>query len=149
MAEPIPSPQQPAVVAPSKAGMNLQLIQGVYYVVGGLAVALALGLLDDGSNPKGDVGRMWLVRVIGLVVAGFGVRLVASARRGGRLVAAGAGMWVALALLANTSLWLAFGVLPTTFLIDVGLEAFFFVYWVALMFIRIDKQVSQGQTVVG
>lgn len=134
-------------VAPSKPAQALQVVQGAYYVVTGLLVALAVEYVQgpvttDGFRSGWDLGP---VRVIAAGVAVFGAAMVLSGSiRGRPFLGAWAGMWVALALLLYTAGGTAFGVLPMTFLLDAALELLFLVLWPVMMFARIDQGVDRA-----
>ncbi len=139
------SPREQISVANSTPAQTIQLIQGIYYAVAGITVALFIGTLQGPADGPRPANELWLVRIIALVVAVFGVALFVSGWRTGRpFVPAGLGMWVALALLAQSAAGMAFGVLPMTFLLDAVLEFGFVVWWVVTMFARVHRRVGES-----
>lgn len=138
------SPPRNLTVSMSKPARAIQVVQGMYYVVAGLLVALAIETIQGPADRQRAGAEMWLVRVVAVAAAGFGVALFLSGRRGGRgFVPAWGGMWVALLLLAQTSAAMAFGVLPLTFLLDAGVEGLFVAWWVVVMLARVNRQASE------
>jgi len=113
-------------------GQAIQTIQGVYYVIGGLLVALLIRTIQSETAPHYDPSRMWPVRVIGLLVAAFGAALIASGRKKeGPFIGAGMAMCVAIILAVLGAACHTTGVLPPPILIDVGLEIGFAGWWAA------------------
>jgi len=111
-------------------GQAIQTIQGLYYVIGGLWVALLIQMFQSETSPHYDLSRLWAVRVIGLFVAVFGAALIASGRKkDGPFVGGGIAMCVALILSVLNTVCLTTGVLPPLFLIDAGVELGFAGWW--------------------
>lgn len=138
------SPRVQHPVSPSKPAQTLQMVQGAYYVVGGLVTAVAAQVWNPPTAPGGDMTHFWAVRAVGLGLAGFGAYLAYSGYRGGRPAPAGIGMWVALALTVIETGATALGALPRTFLIDVAVESVWLVSWVAIMFRQVNKQTARA-----
>lgn len=143
-AVPINSPRRPHAVAPTKFGQMLQTVQGGYYVLAGLAVALFLDSLRGETRPEDPRPGMGAIRVVAGVVAVVGAALLYSGWfRRGTFVPAGLGMWVALFLLAQGAAGMALGLIPATFLIDAAVEGLFLVLWVTVMFRSIGRQMEK------
>ena len=139
------SPHEQISVANSTPAQTIQLIQGAYYAIGGLVVALFIGSIQGPADDPRPAEALWLVRIVALIVAGLGVAFFISGWRTGRsFMPAGLGMWVALALLAQSVAGMVFGVLPETFLLDAALELGFVVWWVTLMFARVHHRIDQS-----
>ncbi|MBN9518811.1 hypothetical protein J0H58_09870 [bacterium] len=136
------SPVRPTV-SPSEPAQALQLPQGAYYVVAGLLTAIGVELWEPETGTPADLTRAWVGRGAGLAFAAFGVALATSGRRRGQVVPAGAGMWAGLAAVVVESGAIVFGLLPTTFLIDVIVQAVFLVCWVAFMFRRVGQEATR------
>jgi hypothetical protein len=130
-------------VSISKSAQTLQMLQGAYYVFAGLITAVAIQVWESEVGPPAPLRDYWVVRAVGLGLAGFGAYLAYSGYRGGRLAPAGIGMWVALALTVIETAVVANGTLPATFLIDVTMQAVFLVSWVVIMFRQVDKQAAR------
>lgn len=119
-------------VAHTVAGQAIQTIQGLYYVIAGVGTALLVPMFQLEMGPSFDLADVWVVRVIGLVVAAFGALLVASGRwKDGPFIRADVAMGVALVLLVAGTVCLTFGALPPLFLVDVGIELGFVCAWAA------------------
>jgi hypothetical protein len=145
MAAPLESRRDHVTVSPSKPTQAIQLVQGSYYILAGVVTALFIETIQGPADRPRPGPDLWLVRVIGLAVAGFGVALVLSGRREGRgFVPAWAGMFVAFLLLTQASVGMAFGFLPLTFLADAALELLFFVWWVVAMFGRVEREIDES-----
>jgi hypothetical protein len=129
-------------VSVSKSAQTLQMLQGAYYVFAGLVTAVAVEVWEPPTDPRVDLTHYWALRAVGLGLAGFGAYLAYSGYKGGR-APAGIGLWVALALTAIETGGIALGKLPTTFLIDVTVQAVCLVSWVAIMFRQVNKQVER------
>jgi hypothetical protein len=143
-AAPLNTPHRHHAVAPTKFGQMLQAVQGGYYVLAGLGVALFLDSLRTPIVTEDPRPGDWVVRAVALAVAGVGAALLYSGWWGrGRAVPAGLGMWVALFLLAQTAAGMALGMLPTTFLVDAALEGLFLALWVAVMFQKVGEQIDR------
>jgi uncharacterized membrane protein YfcA len=144
------SPRVPHPVSPSKPAWSLQLLQGGYYVAAGLLTAVFIQVWHADVGARPEMRYDWVVRALGVAVAGFGAYLAYSGYHRGRVAPAGAGMWVALALIAAEGGALLFGQLPNPFLIDMTLQVVFLVSWVAIMFRQVNKQIdrSTGPTAV-
>ncbi|HUR54877.1 MAG TPA: hypothetical protein VMZ71_12145 [Gemmataceae bacterium] len=125
MTAPNHTPQHHTTVTPSKPAAALQMVQGGYYVLAGLLVALAINTIQGPTDYPEGGSNLWPVRVVAVAVAGLGAALLASGRTNAFTLPAWTGMWAALFLLLQTAAGVAFGVLPMTFLIDAGLEALF------------------------
>ena len=115
--DPEQSPQGQVHATRGMAAKTVEMIQGAYYVIGGLVVALFIASIQGPADHPRPANELWLVRIVALVVAGLGVALFISGWRTGRpFMPAGLGMWVALALFAQDAAGMAMGVLPLTFL---------------------------------
>lgn len=111
---------------PQRPETPVQLLQGWYYLVGGLWVTIWITSLQSPTLPWIDLYHDWIVRIAGLCVAVVGVWLIYSSRRakaprGAILVST----FLSISLALSEAIALFNGVLPTTFLIEVG----FFVWW--------------------
>jgi hypothetical protein len=119
---------------------TLHLKQVENYVVCGLLTALFIQVWDPvATQVNMDLTHWWVVRAVGLGLAGFGAYLAYAGWTGGR-APAGVGWWVALILTVIETGGLAMKLLPMPLLIDAGVEALFFVSWVAIMFRQVEKQ---------
>jgi hypothetical protein len=131
-------------VVDTKPAQMVQVIQGAYYIISGLLVAFLVGTLQGPADHPQPGSNLWLVRIVALVAAGFGVALLISGLRKGRpFIGAGAGMIAALILLAQTSAGMALDVLPLTFLLDAAMELMFLVWWAATMISRVEAEFSR------
>lgn len=139
-----PQPHQRHVTfAPTKAGKSIQIVQGAYYILGGLLAGFLIQSIQGPTDDPRYGTNLWVVRSISFVVAGFGVALFTSGARAGKgFMPAGAAMWVAIALLAQTAAGMAFGLLPLTFLIDAAAEALFASWWIVLGALRLHDKVE-------
>jgi hypothetical protein len=134
MATPTAYPHYQVTYSPWSPVQLLQVIQGGYYILTGLLVALAVVFLQGPADHPRAGSELWPVRIIALIVAGFGVAMVWSGlRKGSHFIPSGVGLVVALILLAQTAAAMALGRLPLTFLLDAGLEGLFAVWWVVTM----------------
>jgi uncharacterized transporter YbjL len=110
-------------------------MQGWYYLIVGLLTALALGTLQSPVTPVLELSHMWSLRILGAFLALAGIGLIRASRRvesislaiGGPIIIAGL---IALVEVITISL----GVLPTTFLLDAGMEFGFLVWWTLAMY---------------
>jgi hypothetical protein len=115
---------------PPRPESPIQLIQGCYYVIAGLGVAIGLSTLQSVTGPPVDLPNQWLVRVVGALVACVGVGLIIASRRSERIrVAIGGPMVLAVFLALLNVVGIANGALPMTFLLDIGMEIGFFAWW--------------------
>lgn len=137
-------------ISPTKPAQTLQLVQGVYYAAGGLLLALFAGAAVGPTDRTAPTDGLIAVRLVALAAAGFGVALVLSGRREGRgFVPAWAGLWVALALLVQTTAGVAIGTLPGVFLLDSAVEALFFGWWAVTMVARVDREIDRAEAARG
>jgi hypothetical protein len=115
---------------PRRAESPIQLIQGWYYVVVGLWVAIGITSLQSPSHPTLGLSHMWIVRVIGLVAAVMGVGLIRVSRQKNVIFLTSVGP-ITLAVLLSLLEVIAMvtGLLPTTFLLDTGVEFGFLIWW--------------------
>jgi len=121
---------------PPRSESPIQFIQGCYYLVVGLWVAIGLGTLQTVAGPQRDIDGLWFVRVIGAVVAAAGVGLIVASRRVEQVRAAtGGAMGLALILALLEGAGMAAGTLPTTFLIDIGMQLGFLAWWVTDLYL--------------
>jgi hypothetical protein len=141
---PAGSPHHHVTVAPSKPARALQTVQGAYYILAGLLVAVFIQTIQGGTDRPMSPADTWPIRAVALAVAAFGVVLLISGRRERSFVSAGVGMWVALALLAQTAAGMFIGHLPYTFLLDAALELLFVCLWVAIMFARAAREIDRA-----
>jgi len=115
---------------PPRPESPIQLIQGSYYLVAGLFVAIGLNALQSVAGPQRDVDHLWYVRLCGALVAAAGVGLIIASRRIGQIRAAtGGAMGLALILALLEGAGLAAGILPMTFLLDIGMQLGFLAWW--------------------
>ncbi|QJW97438.1 hypothetical protein [Frigoriglobus tundricola] len=130
------TPPEKHPIAHSTGGQAIQTIQGLYYVIGGLWVALLISMFQSVTLPHYDLSRMWAVRAVGLLVAGFGAALIASGRKKeGPFIGGSLAMGVALVIAVLDTVCLATGVLPPLVLVDAGVEIGFAGCWaVAILF---------------
>jgi hypothetical protein len=136
--------QHHVTVTPSKPAAALQMVQGGYYVLAGLLVALAVETITGPTDYPERPASLWPVRVVALAVAGLGVALIASGRTAAFTLPAWTGMWAALLLLLLTVVGMGMGVLPMTFLIDTALEALFLGCWVVTGASRVSRGVERS-----
>jgi hypothetical protein len=115
---------------PPRTESPIQLIQGWYYIFVGLWVALALGTLQSPVSPVLNLSHMWIVRGIGAGLALVGVGLIrASWRKDSISLAIGAPVALAVIIALSEVIAMANDVLPSTFLMDTGMEFGFLVWW--------------------
>jgi hypothetical protein len=120
---------------PSRKESPIQLIQGWYYVVVGLWVALAIETLQSPTIPVLNLSHLWIVRVFGASLALVGIGLIyASKRKESIPSAVGGPMIVAVMVGLAEIVALANGVLPTTFLMDSFMELWFVVWWMVALY---------------
>lgn len=115
---------------PPRPESPIQLIQGCYYVIAGLGVAIGLSTLQSVTGPRVDLPNQWIVRVVAVLVACIGIGLIVASRRIERIrVAVGGPMILAVCLTLLNVLGIANGALPMTFLLDIGMEIGFITWW--------------------
>jgi hypothetical protein len=115
---------------PRRAESPIQLIQGWYYVAIGLWVAIGLTSLQSPSHPTLDLSHMWIVRVIGLVAAVVGIGLIrASRQKQAIFLASGGPIALAVLIILLEVIAMVTDLLPTTFLLDTGMEFGFLIWW--------------------
>src|SRR4051812_31674047 len=84
---------------PPRPGSPIQTVQGWYYVIAGLAVALGLSTLQSATGRGVDLPHLWIARVVGALIACCGLGLIVAAGRVERYrVAVGGPMILALML---------------------------------------------------
>lgn len=121
---------------PPRPESPIQTVQGWYYVIAGLAVALGVSTLQSVTGLRADLPNLWIARVVGALVACAGVGLIVSARRVGRSRAAvGGAMLLALILMLIDVVAIGNGALPTTFLLDAGMELGFIGWWACELYL--------------
>ena len=121
---------------PPRPESPIQLIQGCYYLAAGLGVAIGLAGLQTVAGPQHDIGSLWFVRLIAAVVAAAGAGLIVASRRVEPVrAAAGGAMALALILALLEGAGLAAGILPTTFLLDIGMQLGFLAWWVTDLYL--------------
>jgi hypothetical protein len=115
---------------PPRPESPIQTVQGWYYLIAGLAVALGIATLQSVTGPRVDLPNLWIARVFGVVVACIGVGLIIAAKRTERVRAAIGGPMLLAAVLALINvIGMANGALPMTFLIDLAMEIGFITWW--------------------
>src|SRR5947209_17446989 len=98
---------------PPRPESPVQLIQGCYYVIAGLAVAIGLSTLQSVTGPRVDLPNLWIARLIGAAVACVGVALIIASRRVERIrFAIGGPMVLAVMLVLLNVVGIANGALP-------------------------------------
>lgn len=130
---------------PPRTESPIQLIQGWYYIFVGLWVALAIGTLQSPVSPVPHLSHMWIVRVMGAVLALVGVGLIHASRQKVSISLA-IGVPVILAVLLTLCEFIAMAndVLPSTFLLDTGMEVGFLFWW-AIAIYRGESLVHSAQ----
>jgi hypothetical protein len=120
---------------PPRSESPIQLLQGWYYVVVGLWVAIALGSFQSPISPVLDLSQMWLVRIVGFAFAIAGIGLIWASRQQESIPLAIGGPFT-MALLAGVAevIALANDVLPTTFLLDAAMQFGFLVWWMVAIY---------------
>ena len=141
---PMHSPQHNVTVTPSKPTAALQMVQGGYYVLAGLLVALAIETIQGPTDYAEGGTNFWPVRVVAVAVAGLGVAMLVSGRTAAFTLPAWTGMWAALGLLLVSAGGMAFGLLPMTFLIDAALEALFLGVWLVVGGSRVSRGIEKS-----
>ena len=133
---------------PPRPESPIQLIHGWYYLIVGLWVAIGLSTLQTVAGPPRDIDHLWFVRVIGALVAAAGVGLIIASRRVEPIRAASGGaMGLALILALLEGAGMAAGTLPTTFLLDIGMQLGFLTWWVVDLYATgrpIDAQLMRA-----
>jgi hypothetical protein len=115
---------------PPRPESPIQCIQGWYYVIAGLGVALGMSTLLSVTGPRMDLPNLWIARLVGVLVACAGVALIIASRRTERIRAAiGGPMILAVILTLLNAIGLANGALPMLFLLDIGMEMGFLSWW--------------------
>ena len=115
---------------PARTESPVQLIQGWYYLVIGLWVAIGLSSFQSPTQPILNLNHYWLVRGIGLLVAVVGVGLIHASRLKESIpLATGGAITLAVVLGLVEIVVLANGLLPVTFLLDTGMEFGFLIWW--------------------
>jgi hypothetical protein len=115
---------------PPRPESPIQLIQGWYYVIAGLAVAIALPTLQSITGPPVDLPNLWIVRAVAAAVACIGVAMIIASRRVERIrIAIGGPIVLAVILALLNVVGIANGALPMTFLLDIGMEIGFLAWW--------------------
>jgi len=121
---------------PPRPESPLQTVQGWYYVIAGLAVAFGVSTLQSVAGPRMDLPHLWIARVAGVIVACIGVCLIVAARRMEHYrFAVGGPMVLALALTLIDVVGIGTGGLPTTFLLDAGMELGFLAWWACELYL--------------
>lgn len=125
-----PTPQESRPVAFSSGGRVIQSIQGAYYILLGVCTVFAIRSGQPATASEVPVGAVWLARIIGLVVAAFGVALLYSGQRqAGPFISAMVAMAVSIVLFVLSTASIASGVLSMAYLVDSGLEFLFACWW--------------------
>jgi uncharacterized membrane protein YoaT (DUF817 family) len=134
---------------PPRVESPIQLIQGWYYVLIGLLVAVGIGTMQSPTYPEMALARLWFVRCLGAAFALIGFGMIKASRRfemkaltiwGPILIAVITGLCEVVAI-ANSQL-------PPTFLLDTGME-FGFVAWWVIAFYYGDAVVNHHHLHVG
>jgi hypothetical protein len=120
---------------PRRAEAPIQLIQGWYYVVVGLWVAIGITSLQSPSHPTLDLGHIWIARAFGLVAAVVGIGLILASRQKKALfLASGGPIVLAVLIIILEVIAMVTDLLPTTFLLDTGVEFGFLIWWTFAMY---------------
>jgi hypothetical protein len=115
---------------PRRAEAPIQLIQGWYYLVVGLWVAIGITSLQSPSHPTLGLAHMWIARAIGLVAAVVGIGLIiASRQKKAFFLTSGGPIALAVLLILLEVITMVTGLLPTTFLLETGVELGFLIWW--------------------
>jgi hypothetical protein len=129
---------------PPRAESPVQAVQGWYYLVAGCWVAFAISTFASPVYPSVHVDHLWFVRLLAFVVAIVGVGLILASRRiESTPVASAVGTLLPLLLALMEVLGMLMNVLSTPFLIDLAMEAGFFVWWCFAMTLG-GRAVSPG-----
>ena len=137
---------------PSRPGMPVLLIQGWYYLIFGLWVAVGLATIQSHTFPEPGFSQFWMLRVIGVAVAIVGVFLIrASRRKSARSIFTALVIATPTLLAAGEIVAMLNSKLPPTFMIDSVMELGFLVWWVfAIMssshLFRIGGEEPSGMT---
>jgi len=121
---------------PPRPESPIQFIQGCYYLIAGVGVAIGLTTLQSVTGPPTDLPHLWIARVLGAAVAAAGVGLIIASRRVDPIrIAVGGPMLLALVLTLINTLGVATGSLPKTFLLDIGMELGFLTWWACELYL--------------
>jgi hypothetical protein len=115
---------------PPRPEMPVLLIQGWYYLIIGLWVAVGLSMFQSQTLPEVGLSQMWLVRLVGALVGIAGVGLIRMSRMGtSTLTAYSIGIGIALFLFVVEVVAMMNSLLPPTFMLDTAMELGFLVWW--------------------
>jgi hypothetical protein len=115
---------------PRRAEVPIQLIQGWYYLVVGLWVAIGITSLQSPSHSTLELSHMWIARAIGLVAAVVGIGLIiASRQKKAIFLASGGPIALAVLIIILEVIAMVTDLLPATFLLDTGMEFGFLIWW--------------------
>jgi hypothetical protein len=120
---------------PARAESPIQLIQGWYYVVIGLWVAIGIAYLQSPTQPTLNLTHLWIVRGIGALVAVVGIGLIRASRQKESIsLATGGAIALAVVLGLIEVVAMANGLLPATFMLDTGMEFGFLIWWMVALY---------------
>ncbi len=120
---------------PARAESPIQLIQGWYYAVIGLWVAIGLASLQSPTQPILNLTHFWVIRAIGALMVVVGIGMIRASRQKESIpVARGGPITLAVVLGLVEVVALANGLLPATFMLDTGMEFGFLVWWVLALY---------------
>ncbi len=121
--------------APRRIEAPIQLIQGCYWIVVGCWVAVAISSFQSSSHPTLDLSHMWIARLVGAVAALAGVGLIIASRQTRSIyLASGIAIGLAVFILVLEVVAMVMRLLPTTFLLDSGVEIGFLMWWAFAMY---------------
>jgi hypothetical protein len=120
---------------PARAESPVQLVQGWYYVVIGLWVAIGIASLQSPTQPTLNLTHFWIVRAIGAFMAVVGIGMIRASRQKESIsLATGGPIALAVVLGLAEVVALANGLLPATFMMDTGMEFGFLVWWAVALY---------------
>lgn len=128
---PINYPPTPRMESP------VQFIQGWYYVIAGLWVAIGLSSLQSPAVQLVNLHHAWFIRLMGIVAVVIGVGLIAVSRwRRNYFLGTWAPIIFASVVTILNVVGMANAVLPSTFLVDLTMEIGFLVWWAVILYCR-------------
>lgn len=120
---------------PARAESPVQLIQGWYYFIVGLWVALGIVYLQSPTQPTMHLSHLWVVRCVGFFAAIVGIGLIwASGRKKENSLLTGGAITLTILFGLAEVIAMINGTLPVTFLLDTAMELGFFVWWMFALY---------------
>jgi hypothetical protein len=135
---------------PARTESPIQLIQGWYYILVGLWVAIGVGSLQSPVFPMQGLSQFWLARVIGILLALAGVGLVYASRQKASIsFAIGAPIFLAVLIGLFEVVAMVNEALPTPFMLDTAMELGFLVWWAIAIYHGEELVRSKNEPVGG